>query len=278
MGNRLRGSFVQRLVRWFVFGLAIVATSCVRLTRDDVFTFSSPSNSWPPPSLHEAEEVELPTAVGRARWIKATNTRGTLVFFNGNGDSAGHVFERLWPRARQLELDLVLFDYRMEGSAAPAVREVRASAREVVERLSRDSPGRPLFVAAHSLGCWFALDAASSPEVTGVVLLAPGTTATDVAQSVLGPPLTWVVTLRSDDDVAFLDGERLARSATRPALIIGSRADAVMPPAFQQRLAAALGPVPHSVEVLDDTRHGGFLKSERVWIWVKAFFDSLARQ
>lgn len=257
-----------------MLGVVLVSlSSCVRLTRDDVFTFSSPTTSWPPPSLHDAVEVELPTTVGRVRWLKGPSSRGTLVFFHGNGDSAGHVFERLWPRARSLELDLVLFDYRMEGSAAPTVADVRSATRRVVEQLS---DGRPIFVAAHSLGCWFALDAASDPRVTGVVLLAPGTTATEVAQSVLGPPLTWVVTLSVDDDVAFLDGERLARSATRPVLIIGSRGDGVMPPAFQQRLEHSLGGAPHTLELLDDTRHSGFLKSERVWAWVTTFVDSLA--
>jgi pimeloyl-ACP methyl ester carboxylesterase len=243
---------------------------------DDVFTYEA--------APFEAGKVALPEgwtlAPMRSAGLDAVRVRGpapagTLLYFNGNGGTAQRALELLLPRALRLRLDLVVLDYRPRGRPAPTVAGVRQAATALLDEAVAE--GRPVWVGGHSLGCWFALDLLRRGDVAGGFLLAPGTTAADVGESVAGAPLRWFVRLRPDEDVAWLDAEALARAARAPVLLFGSTGDKVMLPAFQERILAALPQGEKRLVVLEGVTHGGYLRSERVWEELEGFLRPRAR-
>ena len=139
---------------------------------------------------------------------------------------------------------------RCEGKPSPAsIRENAAGAMDTLaHRLGQpDGPalartlaagGGRLAVMGHSIGTGVALEfAASQPAVGKVVLVSPFTSLRDMARTVVGWPLCWL--LRGNFD----NRARLAALAARPhpptVFIFHGDEDTLVPPAMGRALAAA---------------------------------------
>ena len=175
------------------------------------------------------------------------------VLFAGNGSLAldwGDIIRRdTHPGQAFLFVDYPGYG-RCEGKPSPA--SIRENATGAMDTLARrlgqpDGPalartvaagGGRLAVMGHSIGTGVTLEfAASRPEVSKVVLISPFTSLRDMARTVVGWPLCWL--LRGNfDNRARLD--ELAARPTPPAVIIfHGDEDTLVPPAMGRALAAA---------------------------------------
>jgi pimeloyl-ACP methyl ester carboxylesterase len=262
--------------------LAVSLAGCAyRIDCHDVFPYEAPGAGPHPTAPAGSDWVVAPLGAaldGRPldAWLaRRPGSTGLLLFFNGNGYGAARALEVLLPRVAALRLDVVAFNYRLEGEAPPTVERIRRATRAVRARVEalRDPPSGPVLVAGHSLGAWFALDLASDPTLAGVLIMGAGTTPAEVGTRLVGAPLRWFFRIEQDGDTVLLDAPALAAAVKVPALVIGSRADTLMPPEFEERIAAA---VPEAagkrLVIFEDVTHSGYLQQGRVWDEAAAFF------
>jgi hypothetical protein len=91
---------------------------------------------------------------------RVPDARGIVVFFGGNGNEVTRVFPNLLPHLEQLHLDLVVMNYWATDQRQPNADSIRIAANRLIAEAIEISPG-PVCVMGHSVGAWFALDAAS---------------------------------------------------------------------------------------------------------------------
>lgn len=162
--------------------------------------------------------------------------RATAVVFHGN---AGHAGDRTPYAAALAPLGLrtILAEYPGYGPRDGALGEEPLAADAVQTiRLARKRYGAPLLVIGESLGAGVAAAAvARSPDaVDGVMLITPWDELRKVARHHYPwLPVGWLLRDR-------YDSVRNLSSYAGPKLVVVAGADAIVPPAFGEALAAAL--------------------------------------
>ena len=177
-----------------------------------------------------------------------------ILYLHGNGwnisDSAYDT-----ARLRRMGFSVLAVDYRGYGKsegAFPSEVQVYADAQAAWNHLAtlKPHPGRR-FVYGHSLGSAVAIElAVRNPNVTGLIVHAGFTSASDVAREVYGLgflPLQFLLTQRFDS---------LAKIGTlaMPVLFIHGRSDSVIPFSMSERLYAA-APWPKFLLLVPEAGH-----------------------
>jgi len=189
---------------------------------------------------------------------------GTIVFFGGNGNEIEPVLRVVMPHLRRLNLDLLLMNYWPLGQPRPDVESTRVAAGLVIRKAIEISPG-PVCVVGHSLGAWFAIDAAARPDVSGVALAAVGTTPADLTKAQAGFWRHFFVS-KQEASLRALDGVSLAKQVITPIVIVTSTGDSAIPPTLSAQVFAALPPALHKqLLTLHGISHGGYLRSTQFW-------------
>jgi predicted alpha/beta hydrolase family esterase len=196
---------------------------------------------------------------------RVPEARGTVIFFGGNGNEVTKVIPNLLANLAPLHLDLVVINYWATGEPRPTVDSTRAAASRLIQKTVEISPG-PVCLIGHSLGSWFALDAASRKDVSNIVLAAIGTTPSDltIAQAGIWRPFLWHSA--EDESLRPLDGVKLARRAVTPILIVTSSDDTDIPPYLSIEVYNSL-PAMLDKQLLElhGVSHGGYFRSTELW-------------
>lgn len=145
-----------------------------------------------------------------------------------------------------------------------------AEQASATSRLPKDR----LVVVGHSLGGWVTLNLAASGAVGCAVVVGTGTTALVTARSLLPAPLPAVLSLRATPDVALLDSVKLARRVAVPTLVVGSRADEMMPVSAAEAIHQNLGRQDGSaLFIATHASHGGYFRDPQVVQALRSFMD-----
>jgi hypothetical protein len=196
---------------------------------------------------------------------RVSDARGTVVFLGGNGNEVTGVFPILLPHLQQLHLDLIVMNYWAAGQRQPNADSIRIAVNRLIGKAIEISPG-PLCVMGHSVGAWFALDAASRKDVSGVVLAAVGTTPNDltIAQSGILRPFLWLSA--QYESLGLLDGIQLAGKAVTPVLVVTSTEDKDIPARLSNEVYNALPPtLGKRLLTLRGVSYGGYFRSAELW-------------
>jgi uncharacterized protein len=261
-----------KLLRTFsIVFLAAAAAACYTVRNEDMF----PIERAP---LSDSEVAAL--AVGAAKVERLTvgddpaldaylarvpEARGTVIFFGGNGNEVTKALPNLLANLVPVHLDLVIMNYWATGAPRPTVDSTRIAAGRLIEKTLGISSG-PVCVMGHSLGSWFALDAASRKDVSNSVLAAVGTTPSDltIAQAGIWRPFLWHSA--EDESLRPLDGVKMAHRAVAPILVVTSGEDASIPAALSIEVYDALpAALDKRLLELHGVSHGGYFGSTEFW-------------
>lgn len=221
------------------------------------------------------EDVRIPTADRETLhgwFVPAPAARATVLFFHGNAGSIAHRVDWL-PMFRQLNLSVLLFDYRGYGASTgvPTEAGTTADAEAVWGYLTeaRKIPARKIVLFGESLGGAVASGLASRQQPMALVLHSVFTSVPDLAA----------------DLYPFLPARLLARfrydtlagvEATRCAVLVAhSPDDEIVPFAHGQRLFEAAHEPKRFIE-LAGSHNTGFLFTRADWI--RAFDAFLSGQ
>jgi pimeloyl-ACP methyl ester carboxylesterase len=200
----------------------------------------------------------------RVHLVAPAVPRGTIVFFGGNGNEIEPVIKVVLPQLRRLGLDFVVMSYWREGEPRPTVASTRSAGGALIRTILEGSPGL-VCVMGHSLGAWFAIDAAARPEISGAALAAVGTTPADLNRAQAGFWRHFFVS-RQDASLRALDGVALAGKVVTPIAVVTSDGDEDIPPALSGQVFAALpARLPKTLVTLSGVRHGAYLRSTAFW-------------
>jgi pimeloyl-ACP methyl ester carboxylesterase len=196
---------------------------------------------------------------------RVPDARGTVVFFGGNGNEVTGVLPNLLPHLQPMHLDLIVMNYWATDQRQSNADSIRISANRLISEAIEISSG-PVCVMGHSVGAWFALDAASRRDVSGVVLAAVGTTPSDltIAQAGIWRPFLWHSA--QDESLGLLDGIQLAGKAVTPVLVVTSTEDRDIPARLSAEVYNALPPtLEKRLLTLHGVSHGGYFRSAELW-------------
>lgn len=193
-------------------------------------------------------EIPLPEGGALRGWhLVHPESRGTVIFFYGNGETVQYAATRLWRLAEAFRLDVLCVDYRGYGfsDGTPALRALREDALRVFDATTGLRTGKPTLVAGFSIGTLPAVHLAASRSVDGLLLLAPVSTFEAVLPS-WQRQVPWYarpfVRLRPDPALpihpAPLDE---VGGVKAPLLVVHGEADRVIPVACGRSLHLAAG-------------------------------------
>ena len=191
-----------------------------------------------------------------AWWIPAAESSApALLYFHGNGSNNGDLTE-LAAIFHQLEVSVLLIDYRGYGQSSPIfpnetrVYEDATAAWQYLTQVQQIEPEQ-IFVYGHSLGGAIAIELATKhPEMAGLMVEGTFTSIQDMAGLMPGIklfPLRWLVTQRFDNLTKI-------KSLQTPILILHGTADEVIPLSMSKELYAA-APEPKQLEIIEEAGH-----------------------
>jgi len=260
--------------------LSLALAGCYTLTQRDIFEVAfRPVTPQALAQLSDPQHQVKPLTLdvqGRpvfAYWDDGADARGVLLFFNGNGYGAEAAMRRMLIPARALKLDLLVFNYYDEGQPVPSMTRMRAVAQALYTAAAGlpTPAARRVYTGGHSLGATFALDLAAKDPIAGAFVAAPATTGVQMIHHQL--PYSRLAWLRPDAQYAQFDNLTIARGVRAPILLVGSRKDEALPPAFTDAVFAAIPPTTDKKEVLlTDSPHSEYFAKEAFWRAVAAFF------
>ena len=203
--------------------------------------------------LDGVEEVVLhaPDGVKLITWqLRPAAGQPILLYFHGNGGGLGDRVERI-KRFQREGIGVFMPSYRgyagSEGS--PSETAIIADAQLAYDHLiAKGIRPHEIVVYGESLGTGVAVQLAASRSVAAVILDAPYTSITDVAQQ-LYPFIP--VRLFLKDKFASIDHIRSIRA---PLLVLHGARDSTIPVAFGRALFAAAAE-PKEMHVLDGAGH-----------------------
>jgi fermentation-respiration switch protein FrsA (DUF1100 family) len=207
------------------------------------------------------EDVYLDTGDGvrlHGWYVPHSTARGTLLFFHGNAGNVSHRRDSI-EIFHRLGLNVFILDYRGYGRSEgwPSEAGLYRDAETAWSHLtgSRGIAPAEIIVFGRSLGGAVAAQLAARVQPGVVILESSFNSARDVARA-LFPLLSRLVFLRYEFPVAA----HLAR-VERPALILHSPDDEIMPYRLGERLFAAARE-PKQLVTLQGDHNGGFLLSQ----------------
>lgn len=274
------------LARLVAFATLATATGCTyTIGHKDVFLVRDAN----PP----VEQVALPEGIDRAAVrdfdlrvvgrrfqgyrVASKNPARAVLFLTGNGYGASAALMRVATTFHDERTDLYVISYMQPTEEEPRVGQAFAMAGALADYASKTSGiSRDKLVAVgHSLGGWITLNLAGEDRVGCAVVVGSGTTAPAVARRVIEPRfLATMLDFQADADVALLDSEKLARRVRVPTLVVGSEADAMMPPPETQAIHRSL-PDPGRTELFmaKAATHSGFFRDPVVLGAIRSFIQ-----
>lgn len=177
----------------------------------------------------------------------------TLLFFHGNAGNISHRLHSL-QLFHELGLEVVIFDYRGYGRSQGRAREAglhldaRAAADWLFDSLGAD-PARTIFFG-RSLGGSLAASAARHRPPAALILESTLASAREAAADLYPIYPTRLLTRLQYATADYL------REVDRPALIIHSRDDELIPFRHAEILVAAAGPNAQLLPIHGDHNHG----------------------
>lgn len=208
-------------------------------------------------------------------FIPARRPRGTLLFFHGNAGNISHRFDSL-KIFNELGLATLIFDYRGYGrsqgrpSEEGTYRDAGAAWRYLTEQ--RGIAGQDIVLFGRSLGAAVAAYLANKHAPKALIIESAFTSIPDVAAEVYPfLPARWLARFSYNTE-AYL------RSLSRPALIVHSRDDDIIPFAHGRRLFAAANEPKQFLEIRGSHNDGIFVSRESYVKGLNAFLTAYVGQ
>ncbi len=223
--------------------------------------------SPPPPPLREVlleARGELVVA-----WLSEAGTgRPLVLYFHGNGENLETMRQSgLFAEFAGLNVDLLALDYPGYGNSAGSPSEPAnvAAAEAALAWAQRERGAQRRIVAGWSLGSAVAVQLAARHrgDIDRLVLMSPWTGLRALARQHY--PAFMVAALLHED----YDSLAAASAVDAPALVIHGSADAIIPVAHGEAVAAALGGA--RFVPIDGAGHNDLLGEPAVWEELGAF-------
>lgn len=168
----------------------------------------------------------------RAWYLKQENSKGTVLYFGGNGfllaiagDIIGCIFEQ--------GMDVFAFDYRGYGKSSgnPTIQGLKLDAQAVYDYLVKKRNVNPeqLIVHGHSMGTFFSLFTVNNNESKGLVLESPITDAEDLTNRLVPSLVKPFVLFEIDDALRQESNLKQIEKLQIPVLIITGANDNITP-------------------------------------------------
>ena len=222
------------------------------------------------------EDLFFPTANENLLhgWYVPGSGNGTWLWFHGNGGNIGHRVTELALLHHRLGVDLLIFDYQGYGRSqgTPSERGTYQDARAALAYLQQHQ-GRdagPVVYYGHSLGTAIAVELAVERPPSGLVLVSPFTSASDLSHLAFSwLPVSWLIKDRYNT---------LSRipSVRSPLLIMHGTQDELVPVSHGENLFQAAAE-PKSYLALPEAGHNDTFEAggEAYWSAIETFVAAL---
>ncbi|MBU1086039.1 MAG: alpha/beta hydrolase [Candidatus Omnitrophica bacterium] len=206
-----------------------------------------------------------------AWFIKAKNSKATLIFAHGNGGNISHRLEKI-AFLNQLGLNIFMFDYRGYGKSqgVPSERGLYLDIRAAYEFIKNQKIAGPLVIYGESLGGAIAIDLAGQSDIVidGLILEGTFTNVQDMARTIY--PFLPAVFLKTK----FASIDKISKVKV-PKLHLHSQDDDIVPFALGRKLFNA-GNNPKKFIALDGGHNDCFFISQNlVASSIEEFIDSV---
>ena len=222
------------------------------------------------------EDVFFPTANENLLhgWYVPGSGNGTWLWFHGNGGNIGHRVTELALLHHRLGVDLLIFDYQGYGRSqgTPSERGTYQDARAALAYLQQHQgkdAGQVVYYG-HSLGTAIAVKLAVERPPSGLVLVSPFTSASDLSHLAFPwIPVSWLIKDKYNT---------LGRipSVRNPLLIIHGSQDELVPVSHGENLFQAAAE-PKSFLALPQAGHNDTFEAggEAYWVAIETFLAAL---
>lgn len=176
-----------------------------------------------------------------------------IIFFHGNAIHALQGSQRALRFAHE-GFGFVLAEYRGYGhnDGRPSETSLYSDARRLIASLKEQFPATPFFLYGESIGSGVAVQMATEFDVAGVILEAPFTSVTDIAQKTYPfVPVAPLLKHRFDNIVKIKDIDA-------PLLILHGAEDSIIPPSYGRRLYDA-ATEPKTLHIVENAGHNDLL-------------------
>lgn len=192
----------------------------------------APDADGPPIQVVTIETADHERLVGW--WLPPRDGQPVVLHFNGNGGGLA-VQRGRWSRIAEQGAGFLAIGYRgYAGSTGkPTEQGLRLDARAAYDWVARRYPADRIVIHGYSLGSGVAVQLATERTARALVLEAPYTSFTDVAEWRTGTSLVRPLMRDRFDSIASID--RVAM----PLLIVHGDRDSVIPQRFGRRLYEA---------------------------------------
>ena len=185
-------------------------------------------------------------------WFIPGTSKYTLLWFHGNGGNIGHRTEEILMMHNSLGVNIFIFDYRGYGrsegkpSEQGVYQDAKAAIKYIQNRLEVDSSRIIYF--GRSLGAAIAIHSASTHPPSGMILVAPFTSLSDIAALTFPHlPLKWLTRNRYNTISKI-------KELHTPLLIMHGDLDDVIPLTHSNRIFDAANQ-PKTLKVLVGAGH-----------------------
>ena len=224
----------------------------------------------------EYEDVSFPTANGNLLhgWFVPGSGNGTWLWFHGNAGNVSHRVTEMALLHQRLGVNLLIFDYQGYGRSqgTPSEAETYQDARAALAYLRQyhgSKPG-PVVYYSHSLGTAIAVELAMEHPPSGLVLVSPFTSVSDMASRAF-PWLPVSRFLRNHYNTL----DRIP-NVSSPLLVLHGAEDELVPLSHGERIFQA-AEEPKSFQALPQTGHNDTFQAggEAYWNAIEAFLEGL---
>lgn len=225
------GSLLSWVPRRLVTGIVAVCTvyvgfGLVLYFNQDGMLFHPGLKDWRScdPNSNAVTSFEVPSVKSDRVWrgwkVSTSSPRGRLLLFHGNAGLACHrFFYREFFERHNFEL--VLFEYPGYDGTSLSAEAILQGALEVYDHFSGLST-LPTFALGESLGSGVATYLAAHRELNGLILFAPYTSITEIAQHrIWFYPVSWLLRSKfpAEDWAPFVDEAVFAFQGTSDSVI-----------------------------------------------------------
>ena len=224
----------------------------------------------------EFQDLFFPSANGNLLhgWFVPGSGNGIWLWFHGNGGNIGHRVIELALLHQRLAVSVLIFDYQGYGRSQgkPSELGTYQDARAALNRLRqfKGEDSGPVVYYGHSLGTAIAVKLAVEHTPTGLVLVSPFTSISDMA----GRAFPWLPV--SSLVKGHYDTLSLIPKVGSPVLVLHGEDDELVPFSHGVRLFRA-AQEPKAFQALTQTGHNDTFQAggEVYWVAIKGFLDRL---
>ena len=207
-------------------------------------------------------------------WFIPGTSKYTLLWFHGNGGNIGHRVEEIMQMHNVLGVNIFIFDYRGYGKSEgkPSEQGIYRDAKAAIKYLQSRPDVDPNCVIyfGRSLGAAIAIHAATTNPPSGIILVAPFTSLSDIA-AIRFPnlPIGWLTKNRYNTISRI-------KYIHKPLLIIHGNLDDIVPLAHSSQIFQKAN-YPKTLKVLVGAGHNDTYSNDALNYWniVKHFICTL---